>query len=134
MKKKYKLLTILKKIKKNSLFNSLGTLNNEKNKLENVNLELQKLLEKSSFKEGSVISSSQLKNNSFFRADINEKIEISKNRKLHIEKEITGYVSQISKVNKQQEIIQKKIHEDFIIGQNEKDLKNHQNFKVKNVL
>ena len=134
MKKKYKLLAILKKIKKNSLFNSLGTLNNEKNKLENVNLELQKLLEKSSFKEGSVISSSQLKNNSFFRADINEKIEISKNRKLHIEKEITGYVGQISKVNKQQEIIQKKIHEDFIIGQNEKDLKNHQNFKVKNVL
>ena len=134
MKKKYKLLAILKKIKKNSLFNSLGTLNNEKNKLENVNLELQKLLEKSSFKEGSVISSSQLKNNSFFRADINEKIEISKNRKLHIEKEISGYVGQISKVNKQQEVIQKKIHEDFIIGQNEKDLKNHQNFKIKNVL
>ena len=134
MKKKYKLLTILKKIKKNSLFNSLGTLNNEKNKLENVNLELQKLLKESSFKEGSVISSSQLINNSFFRANINEKIEISRNRKIHIEKEITGYVSQISKVNKQQEIIQKKIHEDFIIGQNEKDLKNHQNFKVKNVL
>ena len=134
MKKKYKLLTILKKIKRNSLFNSLGTLNNEKNKLENVNLELQKLLEKSSFKEGSVISSSQLKNNSFFRADINEKIEISKNRKLHIEKEISGYVGQISKVNKQQEIIQKKIHEDFIIQQNEKDLKDHQNFKVKSVL
>jgi len=134
MKKKYKLLTILKKIKKNSLFNSLGTLNNEKNKLENVNLELQKLLEKSSFKEGSVISSSQLKNNSFFRADINEKIEISKNRKLHIEKEISGYVGQISKVNKQQEVIQKKIHEDFILGQNEKDLKEHQNFKVKNIL
>ena len=134
MKKKYKLLTILKKIKKNSLFNSLGTLNNEKNKLKNVNLELQKLLDKSSFKEGSIMSSSQLKNNSFFREDINEKIEISKNRELHIEKEITGYVSQISKVNKQQEIIQKKIHEDFIIGQNEKDLKNHQNFKIKSVL
>ena len=134
MKKKYKLLSILKKIKRNNLFNSLGTLNNEKNKLENVNLELQKLLKESSFKEGSVISSSQLINNSFFRANINEKIEISRNRKIHIEKEITGYVSQISKVNKQQEIIQKKIHEDFIIGQNEKDLKNHQNFKVKNVL
>ena len=134
MKKKYKLLTILKKIKKNSLFNSLGTLNNEKKKLENINLELQKLLDKSSFKEGSVISASQLKNNSFFRTDISEKIEISKNRKLHIEEEISGYVSQISKVNKQQEIIQKKIHEEFIIGQNEKDLKNHQNFTVKNVL
>ena len=134
MKKRYKLLTILKKIKKNSLFNSLGTLNNEKNKLKNVNLELQKLLDKSSFKEGSIISSSQLKNNSFFRKDINEKIEISKNRELHIEKEITGYVNQISKVDKQQEIIQKKIHEDFIIGQNEKDLKNHQNFKVKSAL
>jgi hypothetical protein len=134
MKKRYKLLTIIKKIKKNSLFNSLGTLNNEKNKLKNINLELQKLLDKSSFKEGSIISSSQLKNNSFFREDVNQKIEISKNRELHIEKEITGYISQISKVNKQQEIIQKKIHEDFIIGQNEKDLKNHQNFKVKNVL
>ena len=134
MKKRYKLLTILKKIKKNSLFNSLGTLNNEKHKLKNINLELQKLLDKSSFKEGSIISSSQLKNNSFFRKDISEKIEISKNRELHIDKEITGYVSQISQVNKQQEIIQKKIHEDFIIGQNEKDLKNHQNFKVKSVL
>ena len=134
MKKRYKLLTILKKIKKNSLFNSLGTLNNEKHKLKNINLELQKLLDKSSFKEGSIISSSQLKNNSFFRKDISEKIEISKNRELHIEKEITGYVGQISKVNKQQEIIQKKIHEDFIIGQNEKDLKNHQNFKIKSVL
>ena len=134
MKKKYKLLTILKKIKKNSLFNSLGTLYNEKKKLENINLELQKLLDESSFKEGSVISASQLKNNSFFRTDISEKIEISKNRKLHIEEEISGYVSEMSKVNKQQEIIQKKIHEDFIIGQNEKDLKNHQNFKVKNVL
>ena len=134
MKKRYKLLTILKKIKKNSLFNSLGTLNNEKQKLKNINLELQKLLDKSSFKEGSIIGSSQLKNNSFFRKDISEKIEISKNRELHIDKEITGYVSQISQVNKQQEIIQKKIHEDFIIGQNEKDLKNHQNFKVKSVL
>ena len=134
MKKKYKLLTVLKKIKKNSLFNSLGTLHNEKNKLENVNSELQKLRDKSSFKEGSVISSSQLKNNCYFRSDITEKIEISRNRKLHIEKEISGYVGQISKVNKQQEIIQKKIHEDFIIGQNEKDLKEHQNFKVKSVL
>ncbi|MAI29000.1 MAG: hypothetical protein CMP38_02205 [Rickettsiales bacterium] len=134
MKKKYKLLSILKKIKKNNLFNSLGTLNNEKNKLESINLELQKLLEKSNFKEGSIISASQLKNNSFFRRDINEKIEISKNRKLHIEKEITGYVSQISKVNKQQEIIQKRIYEDFTILQNKKDLKNQQNFKAKNVL
>ena len=134
MKKKYKLLNILKKIKKNNLFNSLGTLNSEKNKLENVNLELQNLLNKTSFKEGSIINASELKNNSFFRKDINEKIEISKNRKLHIEKEISGYVGQITKVNKQQEIIQRKIHEDFIISQNEKDLKNHQNFKVKNAL
>ena len=52
-----------------------------------------------------------LSNNiSINRANINEKIEISKNRKLHIEKEISEYVGQISKVNKQQEIIQKKIH------------------------
>ena len=134
MKKKYKLLTILKKIKKNNLYNSLGTLNTEKKKLESINSELQKLLNNSSFKEGSIIKSTQLKNNSFFKADISEKIEISRNRKLHIEKEITGYVSQISKVNKQQEIMQKKIHRDLIIRQNEKDLKNHQNFKVKSAL
>ena len=134
MKKKYKLLTILKKIKKNNLYNSLGTLNTEKKKLESINSELQKLLNNSSFKEGSIIKSSQLKNNSFFKADISEKKEISRNRKLHIEKEITGYVSQISKVNKQQEIMQKKIHRDLIIRQNEKDLKNHQNFKVKSAL
>ncbi len=134
MKKKYKLLTILKKIKKNNLYNSLGTLNTEKKKLESINSELQKLLNNSSFKEGSIIKSSQLKNNSFFKADISEKIEISRNRKFHIEKEITGYVSQISKVNKQQEIMQKKIHRDLIIRQNEKDLKNHQNFKVKSAL
>ena len=134
MKKKYKLLTILKKIKKNNLYNSLGTLNTEKKKLESINSELQKLLNNSSFKEGSIIKSTQLKNNSFFKADISEKIEISRNSKLHIEKEITGYVSQISKVNKQQEIMQKKIHRDLIIRQNEKDLKNHQNFKVKSAL
>ena len=134
MKKKYKLLTILKKIKKNNLYNTLGTLKTEKKKLESINSELQKLLNNSSFKEGSIIKSTQLKNNSFFKADISEKIEISRNRKLHIEKEITGYVSQISKVNKQQEIMQKKIHRDLIIRQNEKDLKNHQNFKVKSAL
>ena len=42
MKKKYKLLTILKKIKKNSLFTSLGTLNNEKKKIRKYKLRASK--------------------------------------------------------------------------------------------
>ena len=105
MKRKYKVLGLLKKIKKNGLYSALGTLNSEKKKLSKINHELKQLVDESSFKAGDELSSSQLKNNSYFRQNLSEKIEISSNRETHLDKEILGYVGQISKVKKQQEII-----------------------------
>ena len=97
MKKKYKVLSLLKKIKKNNLVSSLGTLNNEKKKLEKINLELNELLTSSALKTGEIFFSSQLKNSSSFRQNLSEKIEISRNRENHIDKEISGYIGQIRK-------------------------------------
>ncbi len=134
MKKKYKVLSLLKKIKKNNLVSSLGTLNNEKKKLEKINLELNELLTSSALKTGEIFFSSQLKNSSSFRQNLSEKIEISRNRENHIDKEISGYIGQIAKIDKQQEIVQKKIQEDIIIKQNEKEIRENQNFKIKNTL
>ena len=134
MKKKYKVLGLLKKIKKNSLYSALGTLNSEKKKLSKINHELKQLIDESNLKVGDELNSSQLKNNSYFRQNLNEKIEISSNRETHLDKEILGYVGQISKVKKQQEIIKKKINHDLVIKQNEKEHKNAQNFTVKSFL
>ena len=134
MKKKYKVLNLLKKIKKNNLYSNLGTLNNEKKKLSKINQELQELLNETNFKIGDILSSSELKGNSFFKKNLNEKIEISRNRETHIDKEISGYVKQISKVKKQQEIIEKKISDDLIYKQKENELKNTQNYRIKSFL
>ncbi len=134
MKKKYKALKLLKKIKKNNLYSNLGTLNNERNKLSKINKELQDLLNNTNFKIGDVLSSSELKDNSFFKENLNEKIEISRNREIHIDKEISGYIKQISKIKKQQEIIEKKISDDLVYKQKENELKNSQNFRIKSFL
>ena len=134
MKIKYKVLGLLKKIKKNGLYSALGTLNSEKKKLSKINHELKQLVDESSFKAGDELSSSQLKNNSYFRQNLSEKIEISSNRETHLDKEILGYVGQISKVKKQQEIIKKKIDHDLILKQNEKEQKNTQNYTIKSFL
>ena len=134
MKKKYKVLKLLKKIKKSNLYSNLGTLNNEKKKLSKINQDLQELLNETNVKIGDVLSSSELKGNSFFKKNLNEKIEISKNREIHIDKEISGYVKQISKIKKQQEIIEKKISDDFVYKQKENELKNSQNYRIKSFL
>jgi|TARA_B100000287_G_C20662500_1_gene790626 valyl-tRNA synthetase len=134
MKKKYKVLKLLKKIKKSNLYSNLGTLNNEKKKLSKINQDLQELLNGTNVKIGDVLSSSELKGNSFFKKNLNEKIEISKNREIHIDKEISGYVKQISKIKKQQEIIEKKISDDFVYKQKENELKNSQNYRIKSFL
>ena len=86
---------------------------------------MKQLVDESSFKVGDELSSSQLKNNSYFRQNLSEKIEISSNRETHLDKEILGYVGQISKVKKQQEIIKKKIDHDLILKQNEKEQKKY---------
>ena len=130
----YKVLKLLKKIKKSNLYSNLGTLNNEKKKLSKINQDLQELLNGTNVKIGDVLSSSELKGNSFFKKNLNEKIEISKNREIHIDKEISGYVKQISKIKKQQEIIEKKISDDFVYKQKENELKNSQNYRIKSFL
>ena len=112
----------------------MGTLNNEKKKLSKINQDLQELLNGTNVKIGDVLSSSELKGNSFFKKNLNEKIEISKNREIHIDKEISGYVKQISKIKKQQEIIEKKISDDFVYKQKENELKNSQNYRIKSFL
>ena len=75
MKKKYKILSLLKKIKKSNLSLNLNSLNSEKKKLERINVELKDLLNNSNFKAGEILNSSQLKNTSSFRNNIQEKID-----------------------------------------------------------
>ena len=72
MKKKYKVLKLLKKIK-NNLYSNLGTLNNEKKKLSKINQDLQELLNGTNVKIGDVLSSSELKGNSFFKKTLMKK-------------------------------------------------------------
>ena len=50
MKKKYQLLSLLKKIKKNKLSSNLNTLNLEKRKLERISEDLKEMLEKGTLK------------------------------------------------------------------------------------
>ena len=53
------------------------------------------------------------KNTSNYRQNLQEKIEISKNREIHLNKEIDSYLNQISKVKKQEEKIQEKIKDEL---------------------
>ena len=46
------------------------------------------MLEKSSFNEGEILNSSQLRQTSSFRENLQEKLEISTNREIHLEKEM----------------------------------------------
>ena len=87
-KKKYQLLNLLKKIKKNKLSLNLNTLSLEKKKLERISEDLKEMLEKSSFNEGEILNSSQLRQTSSFRENLQEKLEISTNREIHLEKEM----------------------------------------------
>ena len=99
-KKKYQLLSLLKKIKNNKLSLNLNTLSVEKKRLERIGDDLKEMLEKSSFEQGEILSSSQLKQTSSFRENIQEKLQVSSNREIHLEKEMNSYLSEISKIKK----------------------------------
>ena len=131
-KNKYQILSKLKKIKKNKLVSNLGTLNKEKTKIKRINDELKEMLDESNFEIGKTLNSSSLRQVSSFRKNLQEKIEISKNRASHLSKEIDSYLGEINKVNKQQEKINEKITEELIISEKTKELKESINFKVKN--
>ena len=130
-KKKYQLLNLLKKIKKNKLSLNLNTLSLEKKKLERISEDLKEMLEKSSFNEGEILNSSQLRQTSSFRENLQEKLEISTNREIHLEKEMNDYLGEINKIKKQKEKIDKKIKEEVQMIEKIKDLRKDQNFKTK---
>ena len=130
-KKKYQLLNLLKKIKKNKLSLNLNTLSLEKKKLERISEDLKEMLEKSSFSEGEILNSSQLRQTSSFRENLQEKLEISTNREIHLEKEMNDYLGEINKIKKQKEKIDKKIKEEAQMIEKIKDLRKDHNFKTK---
>ena len=131
MKKKYQLLSLLKKIKKNKLSSNLNTLNLEKRKLERISDDLKEMLEQSSFVEGEILNSSQLRQMSSFRENLQEKLQISSNREIHLEKEMNNYLSEISKIKKQKEKIEKKIKEEALLIEKMNELRKDHNFKTK---
>ena len=131
MKKKYQLLSLLKKIKKNKLSSNLNTLNLEKRKLERISEDLKEMLEQSSFVEGEILNSSQLRQMSSFRENLQEKLQISSNREVHLEKEVNNYLSEISKIKKQSEKIDKKIKEEALLTEKMNELRKDHNFKTK---
>lgn len=130
-KKKYQLLNLLKKIKKNKLSLNLNTLSLEKKKLERISEDLKEMLKKSSFNEGEILNSSQLRQTSSFRENLQEKLEISTNREIHLEKEMNNYLGEINKIKKQKEKIDKKIKEEAQMIEKIKDLRKDHNFKTK---
>ena len=134
MKKKYKILSLIKKIKKNRLSLSLNTLSIEKKKLGRINVDLKEMLDKSKFTEGEVLNSSQLRQTSSFRQNLQEKIEVSTNRENYLENEMRNYLSDINKIKKEREKIEKKIKEEALILEKISELRKNQNFKSKVII
>ncbi len=130
-KKRYDLLLLLKKIKKGKFTSILSALNSEKSKIDNVNDSLKKMLSSSSFSEGEVFSSASMQQISNFRKNIAEKMEISRNRKNHLSKEIKNNLNQINIINKQKDVIENKKRQITTFENNIRDLKNDLNFKRK---
>lgn len=130
-KKKYELLGLLKKIKKNKLTSNLNTLNLEKKKLERISDDIKEMLDQSAFNTGEILNSTQLRQTSSFRVNLQEKLEISSNRELHLEKEMNDYLGEISKIKKQREKIDKKIKEESLIIEKNNELRKSQVFKTK---
>lgn len=132
-KKKYDILSKLKKIRKNKLVSNLETLNKEQRKLERINSELKDMLDDSKFEIGKTITSGAVRQVSTFRKNLQDKIQVSENREVHLKKEIDTYLNEISKVNKQQEKIEEKKKENFAILEQNKEIRNSIIPRVKNL-
>jgi len=132
-KKKYDILSKLKKIRKNKLVSNLGTLNKEQRKLEKINSELKDMLDDSKFEIGKTITSGAVRQVSTFRKNLQDKIQVSENREVHLKKEIDTYLNEISKVNKQQEKIEEKKKENLAILEQNKEIRNSIIPRVKNL-
>ena len=76
-KSKYEILSKLKKIKKNKLVSSLGTLNREKNKIKRISIELKEMLDDSRLSIGETFNSSS-PNKFLFQKKLTGKISFQK--------------------------------------------------------
>ena len=130
-KNKYDLLFTVKKLKKNKLEINLSTLNSEKKKIEEIKNNLKKMMQSSDFLEGEIITSGSLKQASNFRINLQEKIDISSNRKQYLNNEIKSYLFEINKIKKQQEKILKKKNSELLIKEQNNELKQQEDFRNK---
>ena len=87
-KNKFDLFLVLKKLKKNKIFNNLSTLNDERKRLDFVKNTILDLIKNNDHNNFKVNSSSDLKMRSAFRQNLFKKLEISKNRENHLKNEI----------------------------------------------
>ena len=132
-KNKYDLLILLKDLKKNRFVSKLATLNTEQKKIKKVHKELGKMMRSCDFSQDQIFSSASMQQVSKFRNDLNEKIEISRNRKNHLSKEIKGYLTEINKIDRQKDKIFDKKKQLSAIRERIEDSKNDLNFKMKNI-
>ena len=107
--KKFNLLLKLKKVKKSRSIQGLNTLNKEKAKLSDIQESLGKILETAQFPEGEEMTSSFLRQISTYQNQIQDKLNTSLNRQKYLSSEILNNINELSKLNKQTEIIEKKI-------------------------
>ena len=107
--KKFNLLLKLKKVKKSRSIQGLNTLNKEKAKLSDIQESLGKILETAQFPEGEEMTSSFLKQISTYQNQIQDKLNTSLNRQKYLSSEILDNINELSRINKQTEIIEKKI-------------------------
>ena len=107
--KKFNLLLKLKKVKKSRSIQGLNTLNKEKSKLSNIQESLGKILETAQFPEGEEMTSSFLRQISTYQNQIQDKLNTSLNRQKYLSSEILNNINELSRLNKQTEIIEKKI-------------------------
>ena len=107
--KKFNLLLKLKKVKKSRSIQGLNALNKEKSKLSNIQESLGKILETAQFPEGEEMTSSFLRQISTYQNQIQDKLNTSLNRQKYLSSEILNNINELSKLNKQTEIIEKKI-------------------------
>ena len=107
--KKFNLLLILKKLKKNKSRNGLNTLIEEREKLTNINKTLSDMMNSSCFPKNELMSSGLIQQISKYQGEIQQKIDTSKSRKEYLSAEISQNLKQLAELKKQTDTIEDKI-------------------------
>ena len=109
--KKFNLLLILKKLKKNKSLSGLNILLKERDRLTDINKRLTELIHSSSFSKGELLSSGLIQQISKYQGEIQQKIETSRSRKEYLSTEILQNLKQLAELKKQTDTIEDKISE-----------------------